>query len=821
MRFQFLPIDYSPFDLDGTNYMKIYGRNETNQKICIIDKSENYLWAILKDKIPTKEINNLIKNIKNIKISSRDRETIVTKVEIKEKNFLGKRVKSLKIYATNHKDLPEIANKLDQKQIAKRRGYDLNETTAYIIENKLTPLNWHEIEGTILTDQDLKGLPSTIQADLIIQAEKIRPLEKQIPKLKALAYDIETDALEIGKGEILMISLYGENFQKVLTWKKTKTKNKYVQFLENEAELLEEFIRQIKEYSPDFLIGYNSDNFDLPYLKERAKINRINFSLGLNNSIPKLSRGTNVSARIEGITHIDLIKFIRTAYSQYMQSETLSLNEVSKEFLGDRKIDFKLQHSSKLDKSQLEKYYEYNLQDSKLTLGLFEKFWPDLLEFSRIIQEPIFEISRNGLSKQIESYILHNLEKYNEIPERRPNHSEITDRRSRGGVQGAFVYEPKPGIYENLAMFDFTSMHTSIIITHNISKATLEQKKINQFKSPDIEMNNKKVNFYFSKKPGFFPLLLEEIFNKRKKYKEEYNKNPDRITKARSNAFKLLSASAHGYVGFFGARYYSWEASSTILAFVRKYNQEIIKKIENQGHKIIYGDTDSVAFTVEGKNKTEIKNLLKKLNNQLPGVMHLELEGFFKRGIWVKTRSGETGAKKKYAMISETGETKIRGFETVRRDWCKLARIVQDKIIRLILEKGNETEALNYLKGIIKKIKERKITKEELIIKTQLKKPLENYKAISPHVIAASKMKEQNIPVNEGGLIEYYLGESKIKSKLVRDKVKLPEEKGEYNIEYYLNKQILPAVENIFHVFNLEIKEIVNGNKQEGLEKWF
>ena len=69
-----------------------------------------------------------------------------------------------------------------------------------------------------------------------------------------------------------------------------------------------------------------------------------------------------------------------------------------------------------------------------------------------------------------------------------------------------------------------------------------------------------------------------------------------------------------------------------------------------------------------------------------------------------------------------------------------------------------------------------------MIIKTQLKKAISEYKSISPHVVAAKKMKEQNIPVSNGSLIEYYLAETAEKTKLVRDKVKLPEEKGEYNM---------------------------------------
>ena len=98
-----------------------------------------------------------------------------------------------------------------------------------------------------------------------------------------------------------------------------------------------------------------------------------------------------------------------------------------------------------------------------------------------------------------------------------------------------------------------------------------------------------------------------------------------------------------------------------------------------------------------------------------------------------------------------------------------------------------------------------------------LKKPLSEYKAVSPHVIAARKMKKKEIPLSAGGLIEYYISETSNKKALVRERVKLPEESGEYDIDYYLNKQILPAIENIFHIFNVETKEIISGKKQMSL----
>ena len=197
--------------------------------------------------------------------------------------------------------------------------------------------------------------------------------------------------------------------------------------------------------------------------------------------------------------------------------------------------------------------------------------------------------------------------------------------------------------------------------------------------------------------------------------------------------------------------------------------------------------------------------------------MELELEDFYKRGLWVTKRTGEFGAKKKYALINHEDKVKIRGFETVRRNWCNLARELQNKVLQRILQEGNEKSALELVKKTIEDLKERNVERDEIIIRTQLKKPLSEYKAITPHVIAAQKMKERGLPVDMGMLVEYFIAETREKKALVREKVKLPDEKGEYNIKYYLEHQILPAVENIFEVFNINIKEIADGKRQKKL----
>jgi DNA polymerase I len=817
MKTEFIPIDYDYFDFEGRNYAKITGRNSGGKRICVIDSCDIYFWAVLKDKINQKEIKELKEKIEKIQLDVKGRQTKVEKVEIHSKKFLGKDVKALKIFATNYKDLHDVADKLGMPEIEKRRGYDLGFVSHYIIEKNIIPLTWYEIEGEVLNNSlEFGGIDVSLKVDFCIKLKSAKIIDKKNFMPKVLAFDIETDEFQIGKGQIVMISLVSENFRKVITWKKIQESNNFVEYVKDEPELLEKFIEYVKKISPDFLVGYFSDGFDFPYIKARAEKYKMRLNIGIDGSQPVFHRGAITTCKVDGIVHIDLLKFIDTAYSQYMQSETLSLNDVSKEFLGETKKEFKFKPISKMSESEWRNYFEYNLQDSLLTYKLFFKFWPDILEFSRIMNEPVFDVSRNGMAKNVESYILHNLKKFNEIPEKRPTHDEIGERRRREKYEGAFVFQPIPGLYENIGMFDFTASYGSTIVTYNLSKSTfLEKSEKNSY---SIETMGRKLSF--SKKPGFFPEMLKEIIILRKKYKKELKEKPDVIKKARSNAFKLLANASYGYQGFFGARYYSYESAAATAAFAKKSIKDSIEKINKEGYKTIYSDTDSIAFLLNKKTEKQTLEFLKKLNSKLPGIMELELEDFYKRGIWVTKRTGEFGAKKKYALVNKQGKLKIRGFETVRRDWCNLARETQNKILRMILGDGDEKKALDYIKEIAKRIKERKIAREEIIIRTQLKKPISEYKAISPHVIAAKRMEEQKMMIDEGALIEYFIAETREKKKLVREKVKLPQEKGEYDIEYYLKRQILPAVENIMQVFNIDINKVLDKKKQMTLEEF-
>lgn len=814
----FLPIDYDYFDFNGKNYVKITGRDEKGKRVLVVDEFEFYFWAIFEDGTSERKIREIAEETSKIKAESENRTSKVEKVEILDKKYLGKDVKALKIFVTNYKDGHPVADQMDFPEIIARREYDIPLITRYITEKNLVPLAWRKISGELIEDNEFGGI-NNIDVDVCLKAEKIEEIKENInfsPSI--LAFDIECEEVEIGKGEILMISLASNNIKKVLTWKNKDAKNNpdYVKCFKNEEDMIEAFVEEIKKAKPDVLVGYFSDGFDMPYLKARAEKLGVKLNLGLDDSKPFFSRGKITSCSIMGIANIDIFRFIDTVYSQYLQSETLRLNDVALELLGEGKKDFEFKKSSKIKEHEWKDFFEYNLQDSVLTLRLAEKLWPDMLEFSRIIQEPLWDITRSGMSQLVEDYILHHLKDFNEIAEKRPLHDEIESRRELGKYEGAFVLQPNPGLYENVVMFDFTSMYSSVIVTYNLSKSTFLERRRSERDALEVDLGEEGKAF-FSTKPGFFPVMLKQMVEMRKKYKAEYKKKQDNMAKATSNAYKLLANAAYGYQGFFGARYYCREAAASTAAQAKKAILEMIDKIKKAGYKVIMSDTDSIAFLRENKTKEEILELLSDLNKNLPGIMELELEDFYKRGIWVTKRTGEFGAKKKYALIDEKGKLKIRGFETVRRDWCDLARELQSKVLEAILEDGSEKRALELVKKAIKNLKERKVEREQITITTQLKKPLSEYKSITPHVIAAQKMKENGIPLDIGMTIQYFIAETREKKALVREKVKLPDEKGEYNIKYYLEHQILPAVENIFQVFNINIKEIAEGSKQTKL----
>ena len=271
--------------------------------------------------------------------------------------------------------------------------------------------------------------------------------------------------------------------------------------------------------------------------------------------------------------------------------------------------------------------------------------------------------------------------------------------------------------------------------------------------------------------------------------------------------------------GYAGARWYSKECAASITAYGRFYILRSIEKAKKD-FEVVFSDTDSVAIALGNKTKQDALNFMKEINESLPPFMELELENFYDRGLFVMKKNELQGAKKKYALLDEDNNLKIRGFEAIRRNWSYLAKEVQLKVLEIILKDNSIEEAVDYVKNIINDLRKKSIPLERAIIRTQLRKEIRHYESIGPHVKVAKNMMANGIDIGIGTVIRYVVTEGK---GIIRDRAKLPEEcnEKEYDAEYYINNQIIPAVKMIFESVGYSEGILTESNEQSKLNKFF
>jgi len=318
--------------------------------------------------------------------------------------------------------------------------------------------------------------------------------------------------------------------------------------------------------------------------------------------------------------------------------------------------------------------------------------------------------------------------------------------------------------------------------------------------------------------------LLENLFDTRIKLKKSLKTLKKdsveyKITDARQHSLKIILNSFYGTLGYPRFRWYSGECASAVTAFSRKYVKMVALEADKTGFETIYSDTDSAFLKIpSGKNQADVEKFTEKINSELPGVMNLELQGFYKRGIFVTKKEGGA-AKKRYALLDYNDNLKIVGFEYVRRDWSPIAKETQKKVLEAVLKEGNPQKAIEITRVAIKELKSGKTKKKDLVIYSQIRAKLEDYKAIGPHVAAAIKAVKRGKDIGNGSVIDYIITRS---GKSISDKAELAEyvEEGNYDADYYLKHQLIPAVIKIISEFGLTEDDLLQGGKQQSLGGW-
>lgn len=811
-KIQFFPISIGYKVIDDHPVIHIYGKAIDGRHVLVLDYTFlPYFYVIPKKGADIRE--KLLK----LELSQDGRVSRVLKAESMQKKLIGRPVEAIKVTTGLPRDIPLIRGIIkDWDAVEGTYEYDILFYRRYLIDRGITPLILHEAEV------EPANLRSKVAA---YKAIKIESLGTDSLKPKILAFDIETynpDCnIDPEKNPIIMVSFHSENFSKVIVSKRFRTSLDYVEFVNSESELIQKFKETVEHFRPDIIAGYYSDGFDLPYLKARATKYKLSLDLGYDFSEISITGKEIKTASITGFCHLDVFKFVKRILGPGLDTDGFGLNAVAKELLGENKVAVDLNKlCSVWDSSpeELDRYCAYNLTDSMLAYKLAQKLMPIITEMVKIVGLPPDDVTRMGFSQLVEWYLLRQAPNFNEIAPNKPGYGQITERK-RHSYEGGFVFEPRPGLYRDIVVFDYRSLYPTIIGSHNISPDTLDCSCC-----MDSAKKTPEEGYWFcTKKKGFIPALIEDLITRRMRIKEiikESSEEKHVLLDARQNSLKLLANSFYGYLGFFGSRWYSLESAKATTAWGRYYIKDVIKRAQDIGFNVLYSDTDSVFLALEGKSVEDAHIFADKINARLPGLMELEYEGFYPSGIFVSSKASEYGAKKKYALLSASGSLKIRGFETVRRNCSMVAKETQEKIIGIILREHDKIKALDYVKGVISSLRAKTVPIEKVIIHTQLQKGIDEYTSKGPHVAVAERLRSKGIETSPGSIIQFVVTQG---MDIISKRAKLPEEvkQEDYDADYYINNQVVPAVETIFRVLGYSKDDIIEHKEQRKLGRFF
>jgi DNA polymerase-2 len=281
--------------------------------------------------------------------------------------------------------------------------------------------------------------------------------------------------------------------------------------------------------------------------------------------------------------------------------------------------------------------------------------------------------------------------------------------------------------------------------------------------------------------------------------------------------------SMYGVLGSAGCRFHDTRLASSITLRGHQIMQQTAAFIENQGHQVIYGDTDSTfVYLKHCKNLQQAEQIGQQLTldiNQywsdllrnefdLDCYLEIEFETIFSQFFMPTLRGQDTGSKKRYAglKVTENGNEMIfKGLETVRSDWTEFAQIFQQTLYQKIFAKMPVDQ---YIIETITQLNAG-LLDDQLVFYKRLRRPLADYiKNVPPQVKAARLADQQNaalglpLQYQQRGRIGYFLT---INGPEPQEYLHSP-----LDYQQYVDKQLMPIAEAILPILGKSFSAITS-----------
>ena len=454
--------------------------------------------------------------------------------------------------------------------------------------------------------------------------------------MKIYTIDIEVECengfpdTEAAAEKLLLITVKDLSSGKFITWgtREAKIDTEYRCFW-TEQEMLTDFHKWWVDNTPDIVTGWNCNLYDIPYICRR--IERVMGEKWMKSLSPwgkvnmrevYIQGRRNLAYEIVGVSILDYLDMYKKF--TYTNQESYRLDHIANVELGQKKLDHsEFENFKAFYTNDWQKFVEYNVVDVELVDRLEKKM--KLLELA-VTMAYDAKVNFEDVYSQVRMW---DTLIYNYLKERKicvPPKQDAPSKNDK--YAGAYVKEPKPGLYEWVVSFDLNSLYPHLIMQYNISPETLIDRRhptasVDGLLRQEVQIGSGDYcvcanGAQFRKDiQGFLPEMMQKIYDERKIFKgkmldakREFEKTGDPKLQDAISAFnniqmarKIQLNSAYGAIGNQYFRYYNLANAEAItlsgqvsIRWIENSMNEYLNKLlqtENEDY-VIASDTDSI-----------------------------------------------------------------------------------------------------------------------------------------------------------------------------------------------------------------------------------
>ena len=682
--------------------------------------------------------------------------------------------------------------------------------------------------------------PGVALETVVFDEPEVEPA-RWTPLLTTLSLDIETDPKA---RHVLSVALWGCGAREVLLLCEDDAARAACPAgavpCISEAHLLTSLCQRVRALDPDVVTGWNIIDFDVPVLIRRAAELQVPLEMGRapgavrQRGEPRRRGGSGSAGSgsgrgrfsdsifIPGRVVLDGIRLLR-AVSYRLDS--YSLENAAREILGEGKTLGGADHVAQIMdtfRHDPARFVEYNLTDARLVLDILDKL--DLVPFTAE-RSALTGMPPDRVGSSIVAFDFLYLSRLHARGVVAPtvgaepwggsgsgNGSANGSGNGNGNGNGArpepmhggHILKPRPGLHEDVLLFDFRSLYPSIIRTFQVDPLGLIRVGSGEHRADGGGVIEAPNGARFRRRRGILTELLDELFTSREKAKTAGNM-------IASNAIKVLMNSFYGVLGTSACRFSHPLLANAITSFGKHFLLWAKGWMEQRGLTVLYGDTDSLF--VAGSGGTGGAALAQRLNADLAAYvaatwrvqsyLEMEFETRYERLLLPSVRGGGRGATKRYVGLTG-GTLQFTGMEVVRRDWTALAHEVQRELYRRLFADEPVEE---YLRAVIGEVTSGR-RDAQLVYHKALRKQADDYRARAPHVVAARKQAaaRPDEPSSWRSVIDYVItveGPEPAAGRLHR-----------IDYEHYIERQIRPVAEPVLAISRRDFGEVRRNERQ-------